>query len=101
MSAGCQKHAPSRKESRETYLLFGALTSGLDTIAALDNICFEAYRSRSPVEFEEQAAGIAEDGTEFISSPEGRSRGRAILADRLYVATIGVSQRCSHGCLVG
>ncbi len=35
------------------------------------------------MEFEEQAAGIAENGTDFISSPERRGRGGAVLAGRL------------------
>ena len=35
------------------------------------------------MEFEEQAAGIAENGTDFISSPERSGRGGAVLAGRL------------------
>lgn len=59
-----------RREWRKTNLLLRTLSCGLDPVAALDNVCFEAYRSRSPVEFEEKAAGVAQNRSQFISSPQ-------------------------------
>lgn len=68
----------------EYALLLGSLcrTGTLNAVATLDNICLQAYRPRSAVEFEEQATGIAEHGANLVSSPEGSRRGSAVLARR-------------------
>lgn len=47
-----------------------ALVGGFDPVSAFDHIGFEAYGSGAAVEFEEEAAGVAEDGAGFIASPE-------------------------------
>jgi hypothetical protein len=85
-----------------THLLLGSLcrTGTLNAIATLDNICLQAYRPRSAVEFEEQATGIAEHGANLVSSPEGSCRGSAVLARRLCGFAI-VSSHCCHGYGVG
>ena len=41
----------------------------LDSIPALDHICFEGDGSRAAVKFEEEAAGVAENATRLIASP--------------------------------
>jgi hypothetical protein len=48
-------------------ILGGART--LDAIAALDHVGLEAYRAWSAVEFEEEAAGVAEDGADLVPPP--------------------------------
>jgi hypothetical protein len=55
----------------------------LDAIARLDHVGLERDGTRATVEFEEEAAGVAEDGAGLIAAPEGCRRGRAVLADRL------------------
>jgi hypothetical protein len=52
-----------------TYLALRPLTSSFHSVAALDHIGLEAYRSRSSVELQEQAAGVAEHGAEFVPTP--------------------------------
>jgi hypothetical protein len=89
-------------KQRITHLLLGSLcrTGTLNAVATLDNICLQAYRPRSAVEFEEQATGIAEHGANLVSSPEGSRRGSAVLARRLCGFAI-VSSHCCHGSGVG
>ena len=41
----------------------------LDSIPALDHVCFEGDGSRAAVKFEEEAAGVAENATRLIASP--------------------------------
>lgn len=41
----------------------------LDAIATLDNVSLERDRPRAAVQLEEQAAGIAEDGTKLVATP--------------------------------
>jgi hypothetical protein len=65
------------------HLLPWALGRGLDTIPTLDNVCFQADRTRSAVELEEQAARVAEHGAGIIATPERCGTCRAILAYRL------------------
>ena len=65
------------------HLLPWALGRGFDTVPALDNVCFQADRTRSAMELEEQAARVAEHGTGFIATPERSGACRAILAYRL------------------
>ena len=74
-----RKKLPCLVQSR-AHLLPGALGRGFDTIPTLDNVCFEANRTRSAVEFEEQATCVAEHGAGFIATPERRGACRAILA---------------------
>lgn len=38
---------------KTTYLAFGTLAGGFDPIATFDDIGFQAYRTRSTVEFQE------------------------------------------------
>jgi hypothetical protein len=52
------------------------------------------------VQLEEEAAGIAQNGTYFVSSPEGSSRSGAVLARWLCGFTV-VSSHCRHGDDVG
>lgn len=56
---------------------------GLDAIARLDHIGLERDGSWAAVKFEEEAAGIAEDGAGLIAAPERRGRGCAVLANGL------------------
>jgi hypothetical protein len=65
------------------YLFLWSLSRAFDTVPALDHIGLEAYRSRSAVEFEEQAARVAEHRADFISSPQRGCRCRTVLAYRL------------------
>ena len=62
------------------YLLATARPASLDAVAALDDICLEAYRSGPAMKFQEQATGVAQHGTDLIASPERRRRRGAILA---------------------
>lgn len=48
------------------------------------------------MEFEEKTTGIAENGAEFISTPERRGRGTTILAHGLRLKVILVSQGSRH-----
>jgi hypothetical protein len=63
---------PRKKEELATYFLLCILrsTRTLYAIATLDHVGLEAYRTWSAVEFEEEPAGIAQDGADLISSPE-------------------------------
>lgn len=54
-------HRTTLKIVRDSYLFLGPLSSSLDSIATLDNVRFEAYRTRSAVEFEEQPTGITQN----------------------------------------
>lgn len=65
------------------YPLTSAWTAGLNAVATLDDISLERDRSRSAVQLQEEAAGIAENGARLIASPERRSACGAVLADRL------------------
>ena len=47
------------------------------------------------MQFQEEAAGIAQDGAQLISAPERSGRGTAILANRLYLRAL-VSKDCGH-----
>lgn len=69
----------------EAHLLLGALSRGLDAVPALDHIGLEAYRARTAVQLEEQAAGVAQDGANLIAAPERGGAGGAVLADGLLV----------------
>lgn len=56
---------------------------GLDAIARLDHVGLERDGSWAAVEFEEEAAGIAEDGAGLVAAPERCGGGCAVLADGL------------------
>ena len=56
---------------------------GLDAIARLDHVGLERDGSWAAVEFEEEAAGIAEDGAGLVAAPEGCRGGCAVLANGL------------------
>lgn len=79
-----------------THLALGTLTSGLDTVATLDHIGLQAYRTRSAMEFEKETTGIAQNRTEFVPTPKRRGGGAAILADRLQLRSLLVSQCGRH-----
>lgn len=55
----------------------------LDPIPALDDVRLETYRPRSPVELQEESAGVAEDGARLVAPPEGSRACFAVLADGL------------------
>ena len=57
---------------------------GLDAIARLYHIGLERDGSWTAVEFEEEAARVAEDGAGFVAAPEGCRGGCAVLADGLW-----------------
>lgn len=65
-------------------VVFARRLRGLDAVARFYHVGFERYGARSAVEFEEEAAGIAEDGAGFVASPERSSGGGAVLADGLW-----------------
>jgi hypothetical protein len=50
-------------------LLLAILACGLDAIPRFDYVRFETYRSRPPVQFEEEAARIAEHAAVVIAAP--------------------------------
>lgn len=80
---GRQGHEGGIKFSgRGTHLSFRALSS-LHTIATLDHIGLQAYRSRSTVQLQKQAAGVAKDRTVFVPAPQGRGGSATVLADGL------------------
>jgi hypothetical protein len=95
--ASMSAHFEDLIKQRLTHFLLYSLcrTRTLNAVATLDNICLQAYRPRSAVEFEEQATGIAEDRANLVSSPEGSRRGGAVLARRLRGFAI-VSSHCCH-----
>jgi len=78
------------------YLFLWPLCRALDTVPALDDIGLEAYRPRSAVQLEEQAASIAEHRTQFISTPKRSCRSGAVLANRLSIPRRPVSE-CIQG----
>ena len=68
---------------KTTYLAFGTLAGGFDPIATFDDIGFQAYRTRTTMEFQEETTGVAENRAEFISAPKRSGRRTTILANRL------------------
>lgn len=88
VSDGCGERAgrvrPGEKIFRErTHLALGALSSSFHPVATLDDIGLEADGAWTPVQLEEEAAGIAEDGAKLVPTPKGRGGGATVLADRL------------------
>lgn len=77
-----------------TCLSFLALRRTFDTIATFDHISLEADRSRTAVQLEEEAAGIAEDGANLIPPPQRCGRRLAILAYRLQIDIVMISKGC-------
>lgn len=77
------------------FLDVHAWAHSLDTIAALDDIGLERNGAWSAVQLEKQAAGIAEDLTSLIASPERGSRGLAVHTCGLLSLLVAVS--CCHG----
>ena len=51
-------------------LLLLSEARSLDAVTGLDNVGLEAYRARATVQLEEEAAGVAEDGSDLIASPK-------------------------------
>lgn len=82
-------------------LLLGALTRSLDAVPALDHVRLEAYRARAAVQLEEQATGVAEDGTDLIASPERSGAGGAVAALGNLLVVRSQSERGRHGGVVG
>lgn len=73
---------------------------GLDAIARLDHVGLERDGTWATVEFEEEAAGIAEDGAGLVAAPERCGGGCAVLADRLegsFVSSCTSLISVSHG----
>ena len=66
------------------FYLLAAGTASFDAVAAFDHISLEADGAGSTMQFQKETAGIAEDSTRLIASPEWCSAGRAVLADGLY-----------------
>ena len=56
---------------------------GLNAIARLDHVGLEGDGTRSAMEFEEEAAGVAEDGAGLVAAPEGCRGGCTVLANGL------------------
>jgi hypothetical protein len=79
-----------------TYLAFRGLASSLHPVTTLNNIGLQADRARPPMEFQEEATCIAEDGAQLVSAPQGGGRGAAILAHGLQLRAFLVSKRGSH-----
>lgn len=67
------------------YLLASARPTGLDAVAALDDIGLEGYGPWAAVQLQEEAAGVAQHGARLIAAPEGRGARGAVLADGLAV----------------
>ena len=80
------------------HLSLLSLTSGLYTIARLNDICFKRYGPRGAVKFQEETTGVAQDRTHLVATPKRRRRGCAILAYWLYM--ISVVSKSSH-CVFG
>lgn len=55
----------------------------LDPVATLNDVRFQADGSRLAVEFEEEAARVAQHGAGLIAAPERCGGGAAVLADGL------------------
>lgn len=53
---------------RVTYLALWTLTS-LHAVATFNNIGLQAYRTRPPVQLQEQTASVAKNGAQFIPPP--------------------------------
>jgi hypothetical protein len=64
-------------------VVFARCLRCLDAIARFDHVGLKRDRTRAAMEFEEEAAGVAEDGAGLIAAPEGCCRGCTVLADRL------------------
>jgi len=64
-------------------VVFARCLRGLDAVARLDHVRLERDGTRAAVQFEEEAAGVAEDGAGLIAAPEGSGRGGAVLTDGL------------------
>lgn len=64
-------------------VVFARCLRGFDAVARFDHVGFERDGARSAVQFEEEAAGIAEDGAGFVASPERCGGGGAVLAHGL------------------
>ena len=47
--------------------------------------CSKHNRSRFPVQFEEETAGVAEDGAILVAAPERGRASRAVLTNRLCI----------------
>lgn len=65
--------------------------SSLHAIPALYYIRLQTYRSWSAVQFEEEAAGIAQHRSVLVTSPQRRRASCAVLADRLSYSGTEVS----------
>lgn len=79
-----------------TYPLLQRLTGSFDPMATLDHIRLEAYWPWGTVEFQEETTGIAQNGTDFVPSPEWCCRSGTVLTYRLEMSTIMVSKYCHH-----
>lgn len=56
--------------SKFAYFSLLSLTCRLHAVATLDYVCFEGYRPRCAMKFEEEATCVAEDGSHLVASPE-------------------------------
>ena len=73
----------TREREEGAYLPPRAVARALHPIAALDDVCLETDRTRSAVQFEEKATGVAKNRAQIIASPEWGGGGGAVLADGL------------------
>lgn len=84
VSPACDGVSGARvSDTVSSYLLARARPASLHTVAALDDICLERDWSWSPVQLQEQAAGVAENRARFIAAPERSGTCSAVLAHRL------------------
>lgn len=65
-------------------------------MATLDHICLEANWPWRTVEFQKETAGVAQNGTDLVPSPEWSCRSGTVLTYRLIMNTIMVSKCCHH-----
>lgn len=64
-------------------VVFARCLRGLYAVSRLDHVGLEGNRARAAMQFEEEAAGIAEDGAGFVAAPERGRGGGTVLADGL------------------
>lgn len=82
-----------------SYLFLLAVSGTFDPVTTLNHVGFQADRSWSSVELQEEATGVAQHRADFISSPQRSGQGGAILTYRLQILVNAVS-KCCHvsGC---
>jgi hypothetical protein len=69
-------------------IVFARCLRCLHAVARLDHVGLEGDGSWAAVEFEEEAAGVAEDGSGLIAAPEGCRRGGTVLTNGLRSSSV-------------